>query len=989
MRTELSQLLLLSPLLLAIHKTASAQQILQHKLGSGTGGEFGTAAVIIGDVNGDGRDDMAVGAPYSDIYDPDGGRVDVISGADGSVIRAIYGAGGDRLGFSLCAFGADLNFDGVNDFAAGAPGADPGGLSSAGRVLVISGASGSTIATFNGAAAGDQFGYSVASAGNTSGAHRILIGAPYRNQGALSNAGAAYLYFATGGFLKEYTGTQANEHFGWSVGGAYDINSNGTLEIVVGAPDWDDTAGGLTDAGRVRVFSVVTPYSQIQTQSGGGAGYRFGAAVTMLQKWDSDIIADYAVGAPGASFGGSGSGGVQVFSGATGAILHTLSPFAAGDHAGSALASPGDVNLDGRSELVVGAPEADSGALVDAGGARLISGMTGLVLQSLFGAAAGDRLGTAVGVGGDVNDDNRNDYVLGAPKHEMSGRLQGRVYARSGVNGALIVSALGPVVGDNFGHGLANVGDIDGDGKDDYAVGAPGWDLITSLPLPLFAEDSGKVEIYSGGSGALLRTHTGFGTGANFGEIVVPVGDVNLDGRVDYAVGESQRGAAPATKGRVAIFSGLNGALLAEHFGTQDGDLFGSAISGCGDFNGDGSIDFLVGAPLYQNGPTLEAGRVEIRSALSGATLLSRNGLTTGGKLGNSVAGLMGDVSGDGLPDVVVGEPYYSSGLMGRGRVLVLSHPSNVTLTIDGSQVEAHLGFSVAGVGDVNFDGIMDFAAGSPQEDILSLVNAGSIRAFSGASGSALWTRFGASHENFGIACARLADLDRDGVSEVTGTGSPFDSGVLFAPGFVEVLSGRTGGLNVRITEGNPGDIFGKFVIALGDTDGNGFPNMAASAPYAHNPALFGGFMSVYDMRPQGLSVYGTGTAGCQGVQEMRTNGPSKIGNSNFRFHSDRVPASSIGLLLITDVQDSAGTDLFGVGIELHVGFVGAVDVYALDMFSDSWGYAVLSTPIPNHAPLVGKSYFAQSIWGWPSASCSLPPYQLSSSRGAAVTILP
>jgi len=990
MKSRVSNLLLLVPAALLFAPVSLAQQTLFQSFGTGSGGNFGASVTIIGDVNGDNRDDFAVGLPSDDQAGLDTGRVHVRSGMDGSLLYTVAGlAAGDQFGFSLANFGGDLNSDGIFDFAVGAPTADPGGLSNAGQVRVLSGANGSTIATFNGAAAGDRFGYSVASAGSYLGAYRMVVGAPYRDHGATTSSGSAYVYFATGGFLNEYSGTQTNEHLGWSVAGGEDVNADGKPDIVAGAPDWDDTAGGLTDCGRVRVYSAVSSFVTHQTQTGGGSNHRMGAGVAMLKKWDADTNADFAVGMPGAPFGGTSSGGVYVFSGAGGAILDTLTAFASNDHAGSAIASLGDVNNDGRTDLIVGMPDADPFSINEAGSAKVFSGMTAGVLYTITGGNAGAHLGAAVGGGGDVNNDNRPDFVIGAPDTQLNGPFTGQVVVRSGLNGTPIHTVWGPMQGDNAGRSVANVGDVNGDGKDDWAVGIPYYDTYNPPPFALFVLDSGKVEIRSGANGSLIRSHSDLTAGGLFGYAVAGIGDVNNDGRPDYAIGQPKMEATTAAPGEVFIYSGLTGTLLANHIGPQNGDAFGFALSGCGDVNANGELDVLVGLPTWDNGGLVDAGRVEARNAISGTISLSRSGLETGAQLGYSVAGLYGDVTNDVVPqvDIVVGAPFHDNGVSNRGRVYVLAQPSNIVYTIDGVNSGDLLGYSVAGIGDVNFDGKVDFAAGSPGAEGFFITDGGIVRAYSGANGAQLWSYLGLTNEHVGTALSKLGDLDKDGAAEIAVGGNRYSFILPTGPGLVDVVSGRFGSRNLRLDGDSTGDGFGQSVAGLGDITGDGIGELLVGAPYSDIISSQGGMARVYDMHPLGWAQYGTGTPGCDGTTSLNTNGPASIGNSAFRFHSANAPATSLGLLVITDVQDLAGTDLFAVGILLHVGFGGATEVYTLDMPTDALGYSAANAPIPNAPALVGKKYYAQSIWLWSAAECTLLPYNLSSSVGAEITI--
>ncbi len=139
--------------------------------------------------------------------------------------------------------------------------------------------------------------------------------------------------------------------------------------------------------------------------------------------------------------------------------------------------------------------------------------------------------------------------------------------------------------------------------------------------------------------------------------------------------------------------------------------------------------------------------------------------------------------------------------------------------------------------------------------------------------------------------------------------------------------------------------------------------------------SLAGGFVHTAD-----LLAYGTGTPGCDGTQEIAAVALPVIGAPDFGLLTERAPAGSLGLLLVTDVQDAAGSDPFGIGIALHVDLFLAVEVVALDTTSDAAGHGSCMFAVPSNAALVGTVWYAQTIWAW--TSCALPPYGLSSSRG-------
>lgn len=93
--------------------------------------------------------------------------------------------------------------------------------------------------------------------------------------------------------------------------------------------------------------------------------------------------------------------------------------------------------------------------------------------------------------------------------------------------------------------------------------------------------------------------------------------------------------------------------------------------------------------------------------------------------------------------------------------------------------------------------------------------------------------------------------------------------------------------------------------------------------------------------------------------------------------------------MLVFDAGDEAGSDPFYAGVKLHVDPFAASEGATLNATADALGLAAAAAPIPAVASLVGKTYYAQSFWLWPSSACALGPFQLSSSTGLAVTIHP
>ena len=140
----------------------------------------------------------------------------------------------------------------------------------------------------------------------------------------------------------------------------------------------------------------------------------------------------------------------------------------------------GDVNGDGKADFIVGAWLAAPGGRADAGSAYVYSGADGSILYQRDGAAAGDFFGYSVSMAGDVNGDGKADFIVGARSADPGGRVRaGSVYVYSGADGSILYQKDGVATNDNFGYSVSMAGDVNGDGKPDFIVGGvrglPGW----------------------------------------------------------------------------------------------------------------------------------------------------------------------------------------------------------------------------------------------------------------------------------------------------------------------------------------------------------------------------------------------------------------------------------------------------------------------------------------------------------------------------------
>jgi hypothetical protein len=377
---------------------------------------------------------------------------------------------GEFLGTSVARAG-DENGDGYADVVIGAPFAKSGALY-VGRVLVLAGQSGELIRQHLGAAAGDQFGRSVAGAGDVDGdgVDDILVGAPGSDAGAV-NAGRAYVYSGlTGAQLHVFTGAAAHDAFGSSVAGAGDVDGDGRADLVVGAPLADPH--GLS-SGTVRVLSGASGGTLLLVQ-GNVAYAEFGRAVAGAGDVNADGRPDLLAGAPYDASTGIVTGSVRVISGLDGGALMVLRGDAEDDEFGFSVAGPGDVDADGAGDLLVGARRHDAGG-TDAGSAFLYSGAEGALLLTLHGEQPNDLFGASVARAGDVDADGVPDLLVGAPHDHCNGFNCGAVYAYSAEGGEPLLLIHGDP-GDQLGTAVAGGGDADGDGRDDLVAGAPAGD---------------------------------------------------------------------------------------------------------------------------------------------------------------------------------------------------------------------------------------------------------------------------------------------------------------------------------------------------------------------------------------------------------------------------------------------------------------------------------------------------------------------------------
>ncbi len=433
--------------------------------------------------------------------------------------------------------------------------------------------------------------------------------------------------------------------------------------------------------------------------TGDAPGDWFGYSVAGLGDVDGDGVPDFAVGAhQNENFGhrpapDAAPGYVRVYSGAGGEELYTLHSTdsanidGSDDHFGYSLTSVEDLDGDGVREVFVGAYLYDAGdddpESVDenTGGAFLFSGATGELLKILPGVNWGDRFGYVVETIPDLDGDGLEDLLIGVEKADVEIENQGSIQILSSADYTELVRTDGPGYNAHLGCAVTALGDVDGDGRPDFAGGA----FLDSLADK---SEEGAAEVFSGATGEKLFAWRGDAPNDNLGYSIAGLGDVDGDGFDELAVGARQSGWVGEFHGPgyVRVFSTATGAIHHEQRGDALGDQFGWSLARVDDRDGDGRSDYLVGAPaaISVNRKTLpdRPGRLHLVSGATGLRLKTVEGLAINDQFGCEATEI-GDLDGDGLAEILVGAPQNVLGQTQPGYAVVIAGSYFATSTFD------------------------------------------------------------------------------------------------------------------------------------------------------------------------------------------------------------------------------------------------------------------------------------------------------------------
>lgn len=405
---------------------------------------------------------------------------------------------------------------------------------------------------------------------------------------------------------------------------------------------------------------------------------------------------------------------------------------------------------------------------------------------------AGLRFGACLSGLEDQNGDGAWELLVGAPGYQAAGQAAGRAYLWFGgmalhLNADRILTGTGV---EQFGHAVSRVGDVNGDGTADFAIGAPYANNAGS--------EAGRVYLFYGDDPLPTAPDLvleGPAANGHFGWSIAPLGDFNGDGRDDFVVGAPTTNTYGLEAGAAYVFYGQSGdphptpdLTLA---GNRAYEHFGWSVAGVADFLGGNASCLAVGAPSHDTSGTAIEGLVYVYqgttspspgpNATADLTLASSSTSIANNEFGFSVAGI-GSYDGDPDPDLAVGIPFFSGSGIDAGRVEVFFGGLDADATSDryanGPAANSHFGWSVAGVGQVDGSGAPDVLIGAPYDDAVAS-NAGRAFVLVGGAGNvndadslpvvdrgAGLAPDTAAADLFGTWCTWAGDFDGDGLDD-------------------------------------------------------------------------------------------------------------------------------------------------------------------------------------------------------------------------------
>ena len=660
---------------------------------------------------------------------------------------------------------------------------------------------------------------------NGDGYSDVIVGADWFDNGE-TNEGQAYLYMGSSsglGTTAAWTGesNQANAYYGDTVNTAGDVNGDGYSDVVVSASQYSN---GENYEGRVYLY----------------LGSSSGLASIATWSGESDQVSAFYGGARTA----------------------------------------GDVNGDGYSDVIIGATYYDNGQNNEGRAYLYYGSASGLATTAAWTGEsdqASTYFGSGVGTAGDINGDGYSDVIIGAPNYSNGESTEGRSYLYLGSSSGLPTTANwtgeSNQAGGAYGRRQASAGDVNGDGYSDVVVAAHNYANGQNY--------EGQSYLYLGSSSGLATTAawTGESNQASgyYGSDLSSAGDTNGDGYSDVLVGAYYYDNGQGDEGQAYIYFGSASGLATTAGWTGEsnraGALFGNSVSTAGDTNGDGYSDVIVGASSYSNGQNYEGGAfVYLGSATLPATTPSWTTEPNAAIWYGTQTQALGDVNGDGYGDMGLAAPLYSSTV---GAVYVFHGsstgiPTTASWTKTGSGANEYLAYPInrhgelgghgfCPAGDVNGDGYSDLIASQASNTMVYLGSA------TGLATTSAWTKTGRLY-----GCG-VGDVNGDGYSDVFA--STYDTTSVTNNKMGDLYYGSASGLLTTSAWDGGTSAFGYYGDIAGDVNGDGYGDALFTNIWCNSSGSCGaneGYAKVYHGSSNGLLTTSAWTlAGTSGNQRL------------------------------------------------------------------------------------------------------------------------